>query len=144
MNEEYKCEIYSNDYRGDPGIKPGLAKKNKRYKVFFDMICDRWGRNYDHPRDWVNIETTIIVVVDKWNDLLNWAMNHGGHLPFVLMCVIARNEPGKLYIAKDNRKKKRNDYFSKREELFDILELDKRNIICEMKYNEMSSKIVNN
>lgn len=144
INDEYKCETFGYDYQGGPGIKPGLAKKNKRYKVFFDMICCKWGRSYDYPRDWVNIETTIIVVVDKWNDMLNWAMNHGGHLPFVMICVISKNEPGKLYIAKDNRKNKRNDYIVKKEELLDILEVDNRNILCEMKYSEMSSKIINN
>ena len=95
INDEYKCETFGSDYRSDPGIKPGLAKKNKRYKVFLDMICGKWGRSYDFPRDWLEIETTIIVVVDKWNELLNWAMNHGGHLPFVMMCVISKNEPGK-------------------------------------------------
>jgi hypothetical protein len=143
INEEYKCESYGYDYKGGPGIIPGLAKKNNRYRVFFDMICGKWGRNYNYPRDWVNIETTIIIVVDKWNDILNWAMNHGGHLPFVLMCVISKNEPDRLYIAKDNRKNKRNDYLLKREELFDILEIDNRNMLYEMKYSDMSSKIAN-
>lgn len=134
----YECECQSDwdPSSGEPSIVPGQGRFHFEYRPFLNMICDKWGRDYYRPRDWVDIETTIIVVVDEWNGMLNKVMNHGWHLPFVLFCVISKSEPNKLFIAKDNRKKKREDYYRKRNELFDILDVRNRFPIGEMKYTD--------
>ena len=138
QSKQYECEAQS-DWdlsSGEHIIVPGQGRFHFEYRPFLNMICGKSGRDYDYPRDWVDVEATIIVIVDEWNGMLNKVLNHGWHLPFVLFCVIVKSEPNKLFIAKDNRKKKRNDYFIKRDELFDILGVENRNPIGEMKYTD--------
>lgn len=142
-NPTYDCEIYV-DYESDKMPNktiPGQGNTYPGYKPYLNMICGKWGRFYESPKDWVNIESTIVVIVDEWNGMLNHRLNHGGHLPFVLFCVIVKSEPGKLFIARDNRKKKRNDYFEKREELFDILDVKYRTPIGEMSYTDIKNRL---
>ena len=142
INNIYMCECYHYGSRfTSGGYVPGEGKTHYLYKPFFNMICGKWGRSYDHPRDWINIEATIIVIVDEWNDSLNWALNNGGHLPFVLFCAIVRCESNKLFIAKDTRKERRNDYFKKRNELFDLLEVKNRDVIGNLSWRDVCKKI---
>lgn len=138
----YECEAQSDwgPSSGQPSIVPGQGRFHFEYRPFLDMICGKWGRDYHNPRDWVDIETIIIVVVDEWNGMLNKVLNHGWHLPFVLFCVIVKSEPNKLFIAKDNRKKKRDDYYRKRDELFDLLDVRNRIPIGVMKYTDCKDR----
>lgn len=138
ISDLYECEAQS-DWSPDShesSIVPGQGRFHFEYRPYLNMICGKTGRDYCAPRDWVNIETIIIVVVDEWNGMLNKMLNHGWHLPFVLFCVIVKSEPNKLFIAKDNRKKKRDDYYKKREELFSLLDVRNTVPIGEMKYTD--------
>ena len=132
-----------NSYLQKYRYRPRESGNNIKNTVFLNYICGLYGRNYEDPKDWIDIETIIIIVVDEWNESLNWVMNHSGHLPYVLICAIVRNDLDLLYIAKDNRKTKKEDYYIKREELFDILGVENRKPVGEISYGEIASRLKN-
>lgn len=137
----YECEAQTdNDPIDFPPIVPGQGRFNFEYRPFLNKICGKNGRDYNAPKEWVNIESTIIVVVDSWNGILNWVVNGSGHLPFVLIGLIVTSNPGKLYIVKDNRKKSRDDYKKKCNELLDVLEVRNRIPIGTLKYTDIKEK----
>ncbi|MBQ9841097.1 MAG: hypothetical protein IJO78_05830 [Erysipelotrichaceae bacterium] len=119
-HSQYLGEIYKK-YKGRKYINTKIKSNHTFVETnlirFQKMVCGNWGRHYTYPRDWVDVETILIIMVDKWNQALNWVMNQSGNLPFVLVAVMVKSDPNVIYVTKDIHKNKRNDYEKKCNEL---------------------------
>ena len=100
-----------------------LAEIRPQYRQMYRLVCGKWGRKYFLPKEWVPMEMILIVIIDEWNASTQLLLDTADQLPFVLFSVINVNEPDIIYIAKDNRKEKKDDYIKLRQELFNILRI---------------------
>jgi len=115
-------ETFYNSYLTYAEIRPP-------YKPFYKLVCGKWGRNYCLPKEWVGMEMILIIIVDEWNYSLRLLLDAAEQMPYVLFTVINTNEPDRIYIAKDNRKEKKDDYNQIRQELFYLLGINGSPII---------------
>lgn len=151
--KEKICVYYDSTYKAEVWKQIKTAKyqyKESRTNYTFGkaeqikfqkMVCGNWGRHYTYPRDWVDVETILIIMVEEWNETLNWVMNQSGNLPFVLVSLMVKSDPDVIYVTKDIHKNKRDDYQRKINELFDLLDVKNRFIIRNLKYTEVKNRI---
>ena len=148
--KEKLCIYHHSVYEGEHGAvingdfidayrHPSLI--DEKYKPFFNMFCGNWGRNYRRPRKWVDIENYLFIVVDEWNEGLNWVMNKGGNLPFTLVAAIVKSNKDEVFVVTDIRKNKK-DYDEKCKVLFDILDIQDRKMIRKQSYFEMKKMLM--
>ena len=146
-----KIAIYQSDYyraerihdpdlfSGATLLFPNLCDPHDKIgkKRFYDMIVDDDLREYSYPEEMMGIEFYLLIIVDKWNEVLNRILNKSERLPFILLAVIVRTDPDVIYISKDIRRKKKKDYYEKINEFLDIMNIKKQEPFDELTYQEI-------
>ena len=136
---EEKIAIYRSKFDGGESLK--VNRYNRKIRVpkvyvmgketnyvnenafeFLRMFTNKKGHLYSLNAQWVNIDSVVIIVVDKVGKNLEYILNYSFQELYVLYCVISLQEPNKIYVAKDNRIITGEDYTKKLNELKELLQ----------------------
>lgn len=119
----YYCEQYSAEYKH---AYKGYKVCNSSFgeaKFFKGMFCDNDLYKYGHNSEYVNVNSIIIVVVDRMNSTLYKILTGVYKEKYALFAVICLDNPNEILISQDNRWISGDDYTNKKEELYRILNI---------------------
>ena len=104
-----------------PKVNTGecIIQKEEFVKMFSDYNL----RKYRNNSEMVEVDTIIIVVVNKMNYVLREILEGTYKEKYVLFAVVCSEYPNQLLISKDNRWVTGEDYIQKRNELLEMLKV---------------------
>ena len=125
----YRSEWYHAETTKSSGGKSShqvlaIADSNyEEHEAFVNMFCGK--KEYEYDKTALNnpIHSIVIVIVDEMDSFLyNILFRH--HRNYVLFCVIARNNPGKIFIGTDLRLNQDRDYRNRIKDLLYLLDIE--------------------
>lgn len=131
---EHKIAIYRSEwYHAETTKSSGgrnshqvlaIADSNyEEHEAFVNMFCGKKEYEYKQTSLMNSINSIVIVIVDEMDSFLyNILFRH--HRNYVLFCVIARNNPGKIFIGTDLRLNQDRDYRNRIKDLLYLLDIE--------------------
>jgi len=123
---EHKIAVYQSNYYCAEGVSSKgrhiCLNTNETNNEYVKMFCGK--KEYDYcSTSLINpINSIVIVVVDELEPFLyNVLFRH--HRNYLLFCVIARNNPGKIFIGTDLRLNQDRDYIDRIKDLMYLLDI---------------------
>lgn len=136
-----KIAVYrSNRYIAEYNNRHRRCIRNETlYKEYIDMFCKKTEYTYLRANAINPIDTILLVIVDDLDYFLSQLL-YSQHQNYLLFCVIAKNNPGKLFIGNDLRRNQDKDYVNRIKDLIyllDIKDVDDQYIADQFAANEV-------